>query len=59
MFSTPEYYLPYEIEYRRERLTGDWRPVRKRQHGRRRFLRLPKRPTLRLPEQRPSGLTAT
>ena len=50
-----EYYLPFEVSYRRERIAGDWRSANGRRpvRDRRRFLRLPKRPTRRLLKRRP------
>lgn len=54
MFSTADYYLGSEVAFRKQRNRNDWKVVngRRRRAGRRRYLRLPKQPHLRVPKQR-------
>jgi len=60
MFYAVDYYLGPEVAYRRERIARDWKLANARRRDRetrRRNLRLPKLPHLRLPRRRP-GISA-
>lgn len=55
MFSTADYYLGSQIDFRHERTARDWEAVHRAGTRRRRIrnrLRLPKRPHLTAPKQR-------